>query len=74
MPGLGFRLSTDSIRKRGCLKSGCSGTLRPGKLGLSCKANIFRGAGAADLGVPPTQETSPMNYDYTKKNYGQLNF
>ncbi len=39
------------------MKSGHSGTLKPGKLGLSCKNNKCGDAGAGDLGVLTTHET-----------------
>ncbi len=43
------------------MKSGRSGTLKPDRLGLSCKANKCSGAGVDDLGVLTTQETSSMD-------------
>ncbi len=39
------------------VKSGRSGTLKLGKLGLSCKANKCGDAGTGDLGVLTTHET-----------------
>ncbi len=41
------------------MKSGRSGALKPGKLGLDCNANKRSDAGTGDLGVLPTHETSP---------------
>ncbi len=38
------------------MKSGCSGDLKPDKLGLSCKANNCIDAGTGDLGVLTTHE------------------
>ncbi len=42
------------------MKSGRSGAHRPGKLGLSCKANKCSDAGTGDFGVLPAREISPM--------------
>ncbi len=42
------------------VKSGRSGALKPGKLGLGCEANKCSDAGTGDLGVLPTHETSSM--------------
>ncbi len=39
--------------------SGCSGALKPDKLGSSCKANKCSDAGTGDLGVLHSHETSP---------------
>ncbi len=44
---------------RVCVKSGCSGALKPVKLGLSCKDNKCCDAGTGDLNVLPTHDTSP---------------
>ncbi len=41
------------------MKSGCSGTLKPDRLGLSCKANNFSDAGTEELGALTAHETSP---------------
>ncbi len=41
-----------------------SGALRPGKLGVSCKANKFSDAGTGDLGVLPTHETPLMKMSF----------
>ncbi len=41
------------------VKSGCFGDLTKDRLGLSYKANKCSDAGAGDLGVLTTQETSP---------------
>ncbi len=42
------------------MKSGCSGALKPDRLGLSCKANKCSDVGTGGLGVLPTShETSP---------------
>ncbi len=43
--------------KRGGVKS----TLKPGELGLSCKANQCNDAGTGDLGVLPTHNTLSAN-------------
>ncbi len=42
------------------MKSGCSSTLKPDTLGLSCKSNKCSDPGAGDLSVLPTHETSLM--------------
>ncbi len=42
------------------MKSGCAGDLRPGKLGLSYKANKCSDAGAGDHGELTTNETSSI--------------
>ncbi len=39
------------------MKIGCSGTLKPGRLGLICKANECCDARTGGLGVLPTHET-----------------
>ncbi len=44
--------------KREGMKSGCFGTLKPGRLGLSSKANKCSNAGTGDLGAQTSQETS----------------
>ncbi len=41
------------------MKSGCSGALKPDRLGLSCKANNCSDAWTGELGVLTTHETSP---------------
>ncbi len=41
------------------MKSGCSGTLKQDRLGLSFKANNCSDAGTGDLGVLTTHETIP---------------
>ncbi len=41
------------------VNSGCSGALKPGKLGLSFKANKCSDAGTGDPGVLTTHEKSP---------------
>ncbi len=41
------------------MKSGRSGALKPGRLGLSCKANKCSDAGTGDLGMLTTHETAP---------------
>ncbi len=41
------------------MKSGCSGALKPGRLGLGCKVNKCSDAGTGDLGMLTTHETSP---------------
>ncbi len=41
------------------MKSGQTGAHKPDKLGLICEANKYSDAGAKDLGVLTTHETSP---------------
>ncbi len=41
--------------------NGRTGALKPGKLGLSCKANNCCGVGISDLGIILTLEASLMN-------------
>ncbi len=45
------------------VKSGCSNALKPGRLGLNCKANKCTDAGTGGLGVLNTHETSPCRDD-----------
>ncbi len=40
------------------MKSGSSGAFKSDRLGLSCKASKYSGAGTADLGVLSTRKTS----------------
>ncbi len=44
------------------MKSGRSGALKSGKLGLSCKANTCSDARIGEFGVLPTHETSLKMY------------
>ncbi len=48
-----------SNQKGGCVKSGCSGSLKPDRFGLSCKANKCSDAGTGDLGVLTIHKISP---------------
>ncbi len=41
------------------MKNGCSGALKPDRLGLSFKANKCSDAETGDLGVLTTHDTSP---------------
>ncbi len=56
------------------MKSERFGALKPGTLGLSCKANKCSDAGTRNLGVLPTRETSPCLDDAaaSKSSEGQL--
>ncbi len=46
------------------MKSPRSGAIKPGELGLSCKANKCNDAGTGDLGVLPTHETPLMEMSF----------
>ncbi len=49
--------------KREGVKSGCSGTLEPDRLGLSCNVNKCSDTGTGDLGVLPFYETLSRHID-----------
>ncbi len=49
------RVSPELKTKGEGLKSGCSGTIKPGMLDLGCKANKCIVAGTGDLGLLPNK-------------------